>query len=966
MLRSVRTLLCLFVVALTAFPSTSRSETDNIKQLTQQAFQLGQQARYPEAIEVAKRALALAQKKYGSEHPEVAYSLSTLGTLNQAQGRYAEAESSFKRSMDILGKVFGSDHRDAAGSKLALVYQAQGKHEAAEYLYKRALTVIERELGSDTFEAANVLNGLAVVYRETGRNREAEPLLKRALQIREKTLGPEHALVGNVLSNLAHLYEDLRQYPKAEKTYKRALTIVEKQLGPYHPNVATLVNNLAMLNWSLDNRAQAKALFTRALNIAEKTLGAEHPDVATYLHNLAAQFDEKGPQSAEAEKLYKRSLAIAEKAYGSRHPQVIRSLNMLAGFYFAREDWKQATSYFRRGTKLIASRTHHSAQDFGRRLTGRGKSEAKVANYDFRFFVKAAYRSMASSDGASPSLQDEMFQAAQWAASSRAAAALAKMGVRQATGNTELALLVRERQDLITEWLKRDAARIASVSQAPSNRNKQEEAKNLAQLSTIDSRIEQIDERLAREFPRYADLANPQPLTISEAQQQLKANETLVVFLDTDASDSTPQETFIWFVTKAKNRLVRSKLGTRALRDQVDALRCGLDYEGAWKGTRCFDLLGEVYTDDDHRNGKPLPFKLDRAHAVYHALFAQAEDLIAGKDLLIVPSGALTQLPFQALVTEKPKKLGLDGTTFSDAVWLAQKHATTVLPSVSSLVSLRRDAKPSSAKKPLVGFGNPLLEGPDSRYAELAKQARLLQRCKESSWRKLASFLGLRATIGSMEVKSGRVSPELVRRQTPLPETAGELCDVAKDAGATPDDIFLGAQATEAKVKDLSSQGALASYKVLHFATHGALSGELIGSNEPGLLMTPPSDKGTKIDDGYLSASEIAALKLDADWVILSACNTAGGDAKNAEALSGLAKAFFYAGARSLLVSHWYVDSQATVALMTRAFSALRRNAKITRAEAVRQATLSLISDKNRYWHPSYWAPFIVVGEGSS
>src|SRR5262249_40876394 len=115
------------------------------------------------------------------------------------------------------------------------------------------------------------------------------------------------------------------------------------------------------------------------------------------------------------------------------------------------------------------------------------------------------------------------------------------------------------------------------------------------------------------------------------------------------------------------------------------------------------------------------------------------------------------------------------------------------------------------------------------------------------------------------------------------------------------------------------------------------------------------------------SASEVAALKLDADWVILSACNTAAGGAQGAEALSGLARAFIYAGARALLVSHWSVDSQSTVKLITSAVGTITRDAKFGRAEALRRAMLALI-DKGevREAHPAYWAPFIVVGEGAA
>ena len=158
----------------------------------------------------------------------------------------------------------------------------------------------------------------------------------------------------------------------------------------------------------------------------------------------------------------------------------------------------------------------------------------------------------------------------------------------------------------------------------------------------------------------------------------------------------------------------------------------------------------------------------------------------------------------------------------------------------------------------------------------------------------------------------------------------------------------------------------MAKYRLLHFATHGAIAGQLRGTHEPGLVLTPP-DVATEEDDGYLSASEIAALKLDADWVILSACNTAAGAATSAEALSGLAWAFIYAQARALLVSHWEVYSDATVKLITASFREMARDPKVGRAEALRRSMLALIDKGEPHEvHPSYWAPFVVVGEGGA
>jgi CHAT domain-containing protein len=157
----------------------------------------------------------------------------------------------------------------------------------------------------------------------------------------------------------------------------------------------------------------------------------------------------------------------------------------------------------------------------------------------------------------------------------------------------------------------------------------------------------------------------------------------------------------------------------------------------------------------------------------------------------------------------------------------------------------------------------------------------------------------------------------------------------------------------------------LANYRIVHFATHGVLAGQLDAAQEPGLILTPP-EKASEEDDGYLSASEIAGLKLDADWVILSACNTAAGAATSAEALSGLARAFIYAQARAMLVSHWDVYSEATVKLITVAIREIARDPKVGRAEALRRSMLALIdTGEAQEAHPAYWAPFVVVGEGA-
>ena len=915
--------------------------TDDLAGLRKQAAELYRAGKYPEATELVKRSLALAERQYGPDHPDVGALLNNLATLHQAQGRYLEAEPLFKRALAIAEKARGPDHADVgtALNNLALLYRVQGRYVEAEPLYQRALAVREKALGPDHLDLASSLNNLALLYQARGRYIEAEPLLKRALVVAEKALGANHARVGTALNNLGDLYRVQGRPAEAEPLYRRALAVAEKALGPDHPDVGTYLSNLAVLygaegryadaeplhkralavrekalgvdhplvSLSLNNLAElyrmrgrypeAEPLYRRALASYERALGSDHPDLGTPLNNLAFLYQDQG-RYAEAEQLYQRALMIREKALGPDHPSVGASLHNLAGLHLAQRDWVRAAELWRRSTAVLTRRAQRGTADIGQTLTGKTKDEPEQLRGEFWGLLKVVHRLVSDKGGDQTSLGREMFQTAQWAQHSEAAASLSQMATRGAKGDLALSALVRERQDLVEDWQERDAARSAAVAQAPDKRDRAAEAGNAARLAAIDARITDIDKRLAADFPDYAALARPAPLTVEDVQAQLRTNEALVLFLDTPAWKPTPEETFIWVITRTDMRWVRSELGTLSLAREVGALRCGLD-AAAWDddGARCAALLKRAPPTGNEQ----LPFDTTRAHALYKSLFGEVGDLIRDKHLLVVPAGPLTQLPFPVLVTAPST-----ANDYKSAAWLARQNAITVLPAVSSLKALRRVAQPSAATKPMIGFGNPLLDGPNSYYEELKQAALKRQSCGGLGKVPLAVNRG-RGGAKPFAQRGGIASVADLRMASPLPETAEELCDVAKAIGADEADIFLGARASEREIKQLNEADTLRGYRIVHFATHGALAGEISGSAEAGLILTPPND-GTKADDGYLSASEIASLRLDADWVILSACNTAAGGTQGAEALSGLARAFFYAGARALLVSHWAVD----------------------------------------------------------
>jgi tetratricopeptide (TPR) repeat protein len=953
------------------------------------------QGRYAEAEAFFKRAIPVRETAHGANSIEVAQSLNNLAVLYQAAGRYPEAEAHYKRALAIREGALGRDHADVANSlnTLGQLYLVLGQYDEAELIFKRSLAIFEKAHGPDDRTVAVAVGNLAVLYQTQGRSAEAEPLFRRTIAVLEKALGPNHRDVGTAINNLAFIYEGQRRYAEAEPLFKRTLAILEAALGPDHPDVGTALNNLAALYGYMGRRGEGEPLLTRSLAISEKALGPDHVNVGIALSNLATYYRDQG-RYAEAERAFGRALALTEKALGPDHPSVALSLSNLAEVHLLRQDWPGATQHFRRSAGIIVRRTQRGSEDLGKPLTGGRRSEAEQASYQFLGLAKALHRLAADAD---PALIDEAFRAAQWAKGSEAAASLAQMAVRGAKGDAALSALVRERQDLVAEWQQRDLARTAAAAQAADKRNAQGEAENAARLAAIDQRIAVIDRRLEADFPSYAALVRPEPLSIAEVQAQLGADEALVLILNTHEVKPLPAETFLWVVTKTGSRWVRSGLAPSALDEHVSALRCGLDVTlwtdaSGWpEATRelarqkvlqimrrqacerhtparlSTELVGFFPAD-------VLPFDAARAHALYKGLFGEVEDLIGGKHLLLVLDGSLTSLPLSVLATEPPREaVPATLADYRRIAWLGTRQPLTVLPSVASLGALRRTAQASRAGKLMLGVGNPLLDGPGPRYARFAQAARDKQACPKgpaAERRVAAARDGFLSSFQSL-FRGAQADVGKVREWPPLPETADELCEVAARLGVPDGDILLGGRAREASIKDLSAEGRLADYRIVHFATHGALAGDVKGVAEPGLILTPPDDgvrdaAALDRDDGFLTASEVAALKLDADWVIMSACNTAAGTGERAEALSGLARAFFYAGARALLVSHWEVGSRTAVALTTRAFQELAAKPGVGRAEAMRISMASLI-DKGGLWqaHPAQWAPFVVVGEGA-
>lgn len=547
-------------------------------------------------------------------------------------------------------------------------------------------------------------------------------------------------------------------------------------------------------------------------------------------------------------------------------------------------------------------------------------------------------------------LRSEAFEAAQYAQISGAAAALDRTTARFASGGGPLGALEHERDKKLAEIEAVDrqfSALIERGAQVP-----EEERRALTQRrAALRTEVDTIEAKIAKDFPQYFDMTRPKALDIAAVQKLLNPDEAMVVILVSDDASYT------WAVTREGSTWSRSEaMKQDALAAKVNTLRASMEVDGARGSGRQPPPGAGAATVAPQ--GKAFDRKL--AHEIYKELIAPVEGVLKDKQVLLTNvSGPLTSLPLALLVTAPPQGSDSDPAAVATSPWLIDKYALAELPSVSALQSLRclliekaADAHPGCAVRAgssayaqvrsggitLAAYGAPTLDGV---YTP-------------------ATGRSVTPGLAGQMYKGKLADPEKLRALAYLPQAKAELESLQKSFGAQ-STVVIGDAATETAVK---GSKALPSARFIVFSTHGLLATEVGDNAEPGLVFTPPK-QATELDDGLLTASEVALqLKVPADIVVLSACNTAAGDNQSADGRAGLARAFFQAGARSLLVSHWAVSDAATSLLMQQTFGNIQKGDVAGRARALQAAMQTVRSEgTGQFVSPKYWAAFTLVGD---
>jgi CHAT domain-containing protein len=541
------------------------------------------------------------------------------------------------------------------------------------------------------------------------------------------------------------------------------------------------------------------------------------------------------------------------------------------------------------------------------------------------------------------------FQIAEASQAHSVQAAVAASSARLAEADPELRDLIRREQDARKSVEVLESTMIDLLA-APEREQQPAVIRELqTKIGSLSKAGATLQDEITRRFPKYADFVNPRAVTWTVAQQNLRPREALLVI------HTTEDKSYVWAVPRQGGlRFHSTGLGRDELSRLVGDLRRSLDAHP--------------------RNFADIPaFDVNQSFEIYSRLLKPVEaDWKEATDLLIVAHGPLGQLPLSLLVTSPGQVDTQEDVLFAryrKIPWLIRKASVTILPSVGSLVMLRSLPEGDLKRRAFVGFADPIFDprqltgggsgqGPQQRGVGMEVASRGAE----------LHIRGIRTTEqGSLD--NQRVGSSRLAQLNRLPDTADEVNAVALALGADlKQDVFLGKDASERRIKTMG----LADRKVISFATHALLPGDLDGLEQPALALSSPTVTGDN-EDGLLTMGEVLKLKLNADWVVLSACNTGAAAGQGAEALSGLGRAFFYAGTRSLLVSMWPVETTSAKKLVTETFRLQKDDKTLARHRALQKSMLALIDEASlkdeatgrivaSYAHPLFWAPFVVVG----
>ena len=934
-----------------------RGEAEALSQLSEVSHYLSENWK---ALERGEQALLL-WRGAGNRWGEAA-TLNLVGFVRWALNDYQKALEDFNQALSLRRAAgYRRGEADLLHS-IGVVYWTIGESQRALEHYNQSLS-LWRDLG-EAWGEVRALNSIGVVYTSLGEYQKALEGYERALPLGRATGNRRDECY--TLSNIADAYDALGEYLKALEYYEQAL-LLTRTLGDRLFEANTL-NHIGTVTSSMGDHSKALEHYRQALALSRDV--GERRIEANALGDTGLVYQRLG-EYLKATEYHQQALSI-RREIGDRLGEAV-SLSNLGFISSALGDAQKALEYY--GDALVLRRAVKSRKEEAMTLFGIARVErdrgnlgearvrmeaalgiieslrTKVSGQELRASFFASVRELYDLQIDLLARLDERQPAAGHAAAalmtserSRARSLLETLGEARADIRQGVAPELLERQRSFQLQINSKAARLTRLLGGKPTAEEASSAQK--ELDSILTSYHQLEAQIRTASPRYAALTQPHPLTVKEIQQQVVDPDTLLLEYSLGEERS-----FLWAVSPTSIRSF--SLPKRA------------EIEAAARRMHRLLTAGKQQTNED--TAAQYQLRVAKSDAEYaqaaadlsRMLLAPVASQLGTKRLLIVSEGALQYVPFGALPVPAQLQTAEFGsrskkqTTLESAIGNQQsaiplllEHEIVTAPSASVLAVLRREvAGRQPAPKSVAVLADPVFRNDDPRInrsqtrdapalasqstvrrSELAAASDIERSARESG---LDDFLRLRFT---------RQEAEAIAEFAPKQNRLTALDFVAS--------------------RETAQSAELSQYRIVHFATHG-----LLNSQRPelsGIVLSLVDERG-RTQDGFLRLHEIYNLKLNADLVVLSACQTALGKEVRGEGLIGLTRGFMYAGASRVVSSLWRVDDRATAELMKRFYHGMLKEG-LRPAAALRLAQVSMLKER-RWSSPHYWAAFTLQGE---
>ena len=892
------------------------------------AQDLEKRGKYNEAVKYLEEAMTIF-KKLGQED-KIADCLSHLGGIYKSVGSYDRAIEYLEEALEIDKRLGMEDKAAIRLSNIGDVYDSQGQYDKAiEYL--EDVLRINKKLGMEA-DAAIRLNSIGRVLETQGKYGRAIEYFEKALNIDRKLEQDDKISIG--LANIGNIFKSGKQYDTAIKYYENALDI-DKKLGQGDKVVLQLAN-IGGVYETQGKYVKAWKYYEEALDTAE-TVNQDN-NIAIGLANIGNIFKYWGQHEVTI-KYYEKALAINKKL-GHEDKVAIR-LNYIGGVYKSTGQYDDALKYYK------------EALEINRKLGKEADEALSLKNLDmvYRYYwnkhdkaIKPHEQKLATDKkfGKDADISGDL--------NNIGMVYLLQKEYKPAIGS------FNESVSIIEKLRKATTGEVRRGYLADQSYTYQLLASAYIRDNDISSAFRTIELSRAKLMAeRFAgDKKKIRLQEVEQIRETLGEDTAIIVYANVNRED------IIQFAITGEEFTGREVSRKSFVQSSIDKYHTPIkalliNQHNLSENKNDFDNIINYYSSllrepspQDERERRADIDKLGKG--LYELLIKPMEAQLADKkNLIIVPGGILTFVPFETLIDRNGQ-------------YLVENYHINYVQSVD-IRKLIKKREHSDKRKPLLAFGGAVYE--EAAYdAEVIENEAQMALFKKNIYSDLKN---IRQELAEKKVFSDFVNIRYIRNAynglgigtwPDLPDTLNEVKNINKVIKRS--DIFTGSNVTEKDVKELSKNWTLYNYKVLHFATHGLVVNEV---PELSAVVLSQFEKDEGKEDGYLRIEEIAELDFQADLITLSACETSLDRVDGNAGIMGFTQSFILAGANAVSISLWRAAGESTSQFMA-AMYGMVQDKGIGYAEAITEVKRRFISGSfgEKYKAPYYWAPFVYYG----